>query len=177
MLVKLKPRLIKQKKRQTKQIKQLKKLKIMQKKLKKQINLAIQKQLTLRQTKQRLPLTTLNKLQTVYQMTVKMVLVAQAAQEMILILMVNRAATPITIVIQRAVLILAAILAIVLILMMIPVIAQTMIMMIQMMMKINLTIRQLKTCLQTKKIFQVCQVKGNKDKNQETQLLMKLLNN
>lgn len=94
MLVKLKLRQIKQKKKQTKQIKQLKKLKIMQKKLKKQKNLAIQKQLILRQTKQKLPLMTLNKLQTVYQMTVKLVL---ATPKMVLILMVNQVATPITI--------------------------------------------------------------------------------
>ena len=154
MLVKLKPRLIKQKKKQTKQIKQLKKLKIMQKKLKKQKNLAIQKQLILRRTKQRLPLMTLNKLQTAYQMIVKIIL---ATLETILILMVKQIATPIMTVIQTAVLILTAILAMVLILMTIPVTIQMMIMMIQMIMKINLTIHQLKIYLQMKKIFQVCQ--------------------
>ena len=126
----------------------------MQKKLKKQKNLAIQKQLILRRTKQKLPLMALNKLQTAYQMTVKMVLVAQ---EMILILMVDQAATPIMTAIQMAVLILAAILAMILILTVIPVIAQTVIMMIQMKMKINLTIHQLRIYLQMTKTFQVCQ--------------------
>ena len=173
--MKLKLRLIKHKKKLMKLRKRPKRLKITLKKLKKQKNLAIQKQLTLRQTKQKLPLMTLSKLQTVYQMIVKMVL---ATREMILILTAILMVAALQILTLKVIQIQAVIQEMALAVTQME--AQTAIQMAIPMMKTNLTIHQLKMYLQTTKTFQACQkcrVMGNKYKSQETQLSMKLLSN
>lgn len=155
--------------------KQPKRLKITLKELKKQKNLAIQKQLILRLTKQKLPLMTLSKLQTAYQMIVKMVLVTQ---EMILILTAILMAAALQILTLKVIQIQAVIQEMALAVIQME--AQTAIRITIPMMKTNLTIHQLKIYLQTTKTFQVCQkcrVMGNKYKNQEIQLSMTLLSN
>jgi hypothetical protein len=172
MLVKPKPKLIEQKKKRNKLRKLLKKLKITQKKLKKLKSLAIQIPPILKQIKLRPWLKALNNLQATHQIVVKIALIIQK-KTLILI------ATLIAIALQnlnpRAKV--TQVVAQIINLMQVSLMEILMITQIQMMIKVKLMIPQLKTHLQMKKTFRACQVWDSMDKNQETRLWMKLLNN